>query len=93
MTSLNKALSTTVLATIIATGALAITAGTASAYMACNHDGDCWHTDKKARAPGVTFDYHPDDWYFHQTWTGSNNHYRDYHEGRGYYKSGVWVTL
>ena len=93
MNSLKKALSTTAFTALMATGVLAATAGTASAYMACNHDGDCWHTDKKVSAPGVTFDYHPDDWYFHQTWTGSNNHYRDYHEGRGYYKGGVWITL
>ena len=36
---------------------------------------------------------HPDDWYFHQTWEGSNRHYRDYHAGRGYYKGGLWITL
>jgi len=64
----------------------------ASAYIACNRDGDCWHTDSRVRAPGLSFTYHPDDWYFHQTWNG-NLHYRDYHEGRGYYKGGVWITL
>jgi hypothetical protein len=36
----------------------------------------------------------PDDWYFHQHWDGDRDrHYRDYHEGRGYYKGGVWVQL
>ena len=81
-------------AAFLGLAALAATATTASAYIACNHEGgDCWHTDKRVRAPGVTFDYHPDDWYFHQTWTGSDRHYRDYHEGRGYYKNGIWITL
>jgi hypothetical protein len=66
----------------------------ASAYMACNRDGgDCWHTDSRVHAPGVRFDYHPDDWYFHQKWDGGDRHYRDYHEGRGYYKGGVWIGL
>jgi hypothetical protein len=66
----------------------------ASAYIACNHDGDCWHTESRAKAPGVTFDFHPDDWYFHQKWDADkDHHYRDYHTGRGYYKGGVWVTL
>ena len=64
----------------------------ASAYVACNHDGDCWHTDTRVHVPGVTFDYHPDDWYFHQHWDATH-HFRDYHEGRGYWRGGVWVTL
>jgi hypothetical protein len=65
----------------------------ASAYLACNHDGDCWHTETRVTAPGVSFDYHPDDWYFHQKWDAGDRHYRDYHEGRGYYKGGVWIGL
>ena len=74
----------------------AFAAGTtaASADIACNHEGDCWHTDHRYRAPGVTFDYHPDDWYFHRHWEAERDrHWRDYHEGRGYYRNGVWVTL
>ena len=76
----------------LAGGLLAFTAP-ASAYVVCNRSGDCWHTEARTRYPGVGYTYHPDDWYFHQTWSGSDRHYRDYHEGRGYYKGGVWVTL
>jgi hypothetical protein len=66
----------------------------ASAYIACNRDGDCWHTESRVRAPGVTFSWHPDDWYFHQRWDADRDrHFRDYHEGRGYWRGGVWVTL
>jgi hypothetical protein len=94
MLSAKKALSTAAIAILMATGALIATAGTASARVVCGADGDCWHTDAAPpRVPGVTFSVHPDDWYFHQTWTGSDRHFRDYHEGRGYYKGGVWVTL
>jgi hypothetical protein len=77
-----------------AIGALALIAAVqpASARMVCN-GGDCWHTDSAPAVPGVHFDTHPDDWYFHQKWDGGDRHYRDYHEGRGYYKSGVWITL
>lgn len=64
----------------------------AAAYVACNRDGDCWHTEKRVTAPGVTFAWHPDDWYFHQKWD-ADRHFRDYHEGRGYWKGGVWITL
>ncbi len=70
--------------------AIAFTAP-ASAYVACNREGDCWHTSRVA-VPGVRFDYHPDDWYFHQHWD-ADRHFRDYHAGRGYWRGGVWVTL
>ena len=94
MFSAKKALSIAAAAILTrATGALMATAGTASARVVCNAEGDCWHTDAAPpRVPGVTFSVHPDDWYFHQTW-GSDRHFRDYHAGRGYYKGGVWITL
>jgi hypothetical protein len=93
MISVKKALSATAVATLMVTGALVVTAAPASAYLACNHEGDCWHTESRVAPPGVHFDYHPDDWDFHQRWDGGDRHYRDYHEGRGYYKGGVWITL
>ena len=66
----------------------------AQAYIVCDRDGDdCWHSEARYRAPGVTFEYHPDDWYFHRHWDGDRYHWRDYHEGRGYYRNGVWITL
>jgi hypothetical protein len=79
------------IALIVSSVALIASAGTASAYVACN-GSDCWHTDKRVSAPGMKFEYHPDDWYFHQKWD-ADHHFRDYHEGRGYYKGGVWITL
>jgi hypothetical protein len=93
--SRKQAISATGFATLMGIGALVAAAAPASAYVACNHEGgDCWHTDKKVRAPGVSLDYHPDDWYFHQKWEGDNTrHYRDYHEGRGYYRNGIWIQL
>ena len=94
MTALKTALSVAAISTLMATGALVTSLTPASAYVACNKDGDCWHTDSRPRAPGIQFSVHPDDWYFHQKWEGDNNrHYRDYHEGRGYYKGGIWITL
>jgi hypothetical protein len=64
----------------------------ASAYIICNHQGDCWHSDRRESAPGQSFEYHPDDWYFHQEW-GTHRRFRAYHEGRGYWHNGVWVQL
>jgi len=94
MISITKALSAASVSALLGVAALAATAMPASAYMTCNRDGDCWHTDKRVAAPGVRFDYHPDDWYFHQKWDADkDHHYRDYHQDRGYYKGGVWIHL
>ena len=94
MTILKAALSAAALCTLMSAGALVATVAPASAYVTCNRDGDCWHSDAKPRAPGIRFNVHPDDWYFHQKWDGDrDHHYRDYHEGRGYYKGGVWIGL
>jgi len=85
---MNKLLLTAVVAAGVAFGV-----APASAYVACNSDGDCWHTDAQVAVPGVTFNYHPDDWYFHQHWDAGDRHWRDYHDGRGYYRGGVWIGL
>ena len=79
-------------ASALAAGALALTATAASARVVCNSAGDCWHTDANEHYPGAGYVYHPDDWYFHQTWD-ANHHWRDYHTGRGYYRGGLWITL
>ena len=82
------------LSSVFALGALAVFAAPASAYVNCNREGDCWHSDDRARAPGIRFDSHPDDWYFHRHWDSDReHHWRDYHEGRGYYRNGVWITF
>ena len=93
MILVKSVLSAAAIALLMGTGALVTTAGTASARVVCNNSGDCWHTDQRVKyPPSVRMQIHPDDWYFHQTW-GADRHFRDYHEGRGYYKGGVWVTL
>jgi hypothetical protein len=84
---------TLLLGIVVGTGALTTLAAPASAYVICDRDGDdCWHTESRYRAPGVRFDYHPDDWYFHQRWD-ERRHWRERHEGRGYWRSGIWVTF
>jgi hypothetical protein len=86
-------LRTVLLGALAGAGALAAMAVPASALVACNREGDCWHTESRYAPPGVRFEYHPDDWYFHRHWEGGDRHFRDYHEGRGYYRGGVWITL
>jgi hypothetical protein len=81
------------LTTAVAVGLSMAVAAPASAYIACNRDGDCWHTENRIDRPEARFDYHPDDWYFHRHWDSDReHHYRDYHEGRGYYRGGVWIS-
>jgi hypothetical protein len=88
MTLMQKLLVTATLA-----GGMALMAtAPASAYIACNNYGDCWHTDTRYTAPGVTFTWHPDEWYFHQTWD-NRHHWRAYHPGRGYWRNGIWMTF
>ncbi len=57
---------------------------------ACNRYGDCWHTTGRydyRPAFGVTV--HDDNW----RW-GHRDRYRwREHAGRGYWRSGVWVTF
>jgi hypothetical protein len=92
MVFLKTAVSAAAITMFIATGALVATTGAASARMVCNNTGDCWHTDANDTYPGTGYVNHDDDWYFHQRWDG-NTHYRETHEGRGYYKSGIWIGL
>jgi hypothetical protein len=95
MSFMKRALSTASVAALIATGTIAATTGIASARVVCNAEGDCWHTDQNYRyGPDVHAQYHPDSWYFHNDWDhDQNHHWRGHHEGRGYWHSGVWVTL
>jgi len=80
---------------IAATLALGLAATPASAYVVCNGVGDCWHTDRQyAYGPDVRVEVHPDDWYFHRDWAHDHDHHwRDYHDGRGYYRNGVWINF
>jgi len=87
-------ISSAAVAGALSIGAVAVSSSPAIAYVACNSDGDCWHTEDRVQVPGISFDFHPDDWYFHQRWDGDERrHWREYHEGRGYWRGGVWITL
>jgi len=85
------ALPTAALAAAVGLSALAIS-GAASAHIVCNAEGDCWHVDNRVVYPHVRLTYHPDDWYFHHRWDNDSRlHWREWHEGRGYWEHGVWV--
>ncbi|HXS08295.1 MAG TPA: hypothetical protein VN723_16000 [Rhizomicrobium sp.] len=79
-----------ILATIIGAGALAAAATTASAEIVCNRDGDCWHVrEHYDYQPTFGLIIHDDNW----RW-GDRDHYRWHeHDGRGYWKGGVWIQF
>jgi hypothetical protein len=84
-------MTTAAVAAALAIGGVAATAGSASARVVCNAQGDCWHVHGRETYPNhVIVETHPDDWYFHQKWD-DRRHWREMHEGRGYYANGVWV--
>jgi hypothetical protein len=90
MTLLKTALSAAAMTLLVGASALVATTAPASARMVCNNSGDCWHTDTRYNYPESGYSRHNDDWYFHQTWN-DERHYREPHEDRGYYKSGLWI--
>jgi hypothetical protein len=77
-------------AALLGASALALTTTTASAEIACNQEGQCWHVrshyDYKPEF-GVVI--HPDGWHW-----GDGDHFtwRE-HRGRGYWRNGVWIKF
>jgi hypothetical protein len=77
-------------AVLLTVGAFAFTATSASAAIVCNQEGDCWHVKKAYEyQPAFGITVHEDNW----KWD-TNEHYRwREHEGRGYWRNGVWIKF
>ena len=92
MHTMKNLLGTAALAAVLATGTLAATSTVASADVACNSNGDCWHTSQRyttyPSGLGVTF--FGDDWgVTHRT--DANYHWQtDQTDDHGYYDHGTW---
>jgi hypothetical protein len=78
-------------AAVLGASVLAFTATTASAEIVCNDGGDCWHVKERYKySPELHLRIHPDSW----RWKDAETHYKwREHEGRGYWRGGVWVDL
>jgi len=88
--SIKKLLVHTALGAMIGVGALAATATTASAAVVCNRSGDCWHTtDRYRNRPSFGITVHDDNW----RWRGRDHYRWRKHEGRGYWRNGLWGTF
>ena len=103
MTILRKCLTTGAIAALVGVGALAATSTAASARTVCNSDGDCWHESTQYEYPttlGARF-YGDDYRTAHHELERANDmdrakdHYtwRENHDGRGYYRQGLWVAF
>jgi hypothetical protein len=75
-----------------AVSVLVITAGSASADIVCNREGDCWHV-REARhfRPEHGVIVHPDNWRWAEHEHGKYR-WRE-HDGRGYWRDGVWIEI
>ena len=71
-------------------GLVTMGAQAASAAVACNAEGFCWHVrGSYAYRPEFGVVVHPDNW----RW-GANEHYRwREHAGRGYWRNGAWIRF
>jgi hypothetical protein len=84
-------------------GTMGVLIRPAAAVIVCDKDGDdCWHVDHRYDhpPPGITFEYHPDQWYFDRDWNDHdwdhdhhNHWHRERHDGRGYWRNGLWITF
>lgn len=103
MKNIRKLLTTGAVAALVGASAFAATTSAAGARTVCNTDGDCWHESTQYDYPatlGVRF--YGDDYrtthHDHER-LNDNDHDRDHyswrgdHDGRGYYRQGVWVTF
>jgi hypothetical protein len=78
------------MAALLAAGAMTMTAKPASAYIACNGEGECWHVHHRyAYHPEFGVVVHPDRW----RWRHEENYRWREHPGRGYWRGGVWIPF
>jgi hypothetical protein len=74
-------------ATVFGLGTLLMNSG-ARAEVVCNGD-TCWHAHGDYHYPSGVVVHHDDRWHW-----GHAEHYRwREHEGRGYWREGVWVPF
>jgi len=70
---------------------LALTAGSASAAVVCNDEGDCWRVkEQRNYEPSLKLRIMPDDWKWKE---GEKYRWREPGRDHGYYRNGVWLEI
>jgi hypothetical protein len=88
--TIRKLMTTGAVAALIGIGALAATSTAASAYTVCNRYGDCWNERTRYTYPGTLgVRFYGDNYRYDR----HRYHWRDHHEGRGYWRNGLWITF
>jgi len=71
--------------------ALSVGAGSASAAVVCNDEGDCWRVKKRVEyRPELRLRVYEDDWKWKE---GEKYRWREAHSDHGYWRGGVWVNI
>ena len=77
--------------TLAGAALLAVTAGSASAAVVCNDEGDCWRVkEQRNYEPSLKLRVMPDDWKWKE---GEKYRWRESGRGHGYYRNGVWLEI
>jgi hypothetical protein len=82
---------TAALAAAAVAGSVAAVSTPASAEIACNRYNECWRVPNRyVYPPRARIIFHDDAWRraHMRGW-----HWRADHDGRGYYRNGVWITF
>jgi len=88
-----KALGTIASAALLGAGVLIASIDSASAYVVCNRWGECWRTTTRySYAPELRVRFY-DDYWWRRHHRSHRWHWRNDHEGRGYWRNGVWITF
>ncbi len=95
--TIRKLMATGAVAAVLGIGALAATSTAADARTVCNRYGDCWQETVRYNYPATLgVRYYNDDWR-HRAWHDSDHYdryrWREHHEGRGYWRNGLWITF
>jgi hypothetical protein len=84
-------LATATVTALVGVGAMAATTTASEARTVCNDYGDCWHESSRYDYPStLRVRFHNNRWHRHHH---DRNSWRDNHEGRGYYRQGLWITF
>jgi len=81
-----------VIAAAVVAAGVALSATSASAYIACNAEGQCWHVHRHANynySPTFGVVVHPDNW----QWGSTERYQWREHRGRGYWRNGAWTRF
>lgn len=77
-------------AAVLSVAALAVTTTSVSAAIVCNAEGECWHVKRNyVYKPEFGITVHPNGW----RWAAHEKYRWREHEGRGYWRNGVWIRF